>query len=116
MIGCLVLIFQLSHSVESLQVMYGRYYYAALLPPILAIFFTVPFWLVYYRYDEGNWPAFYLGFFLVVSAAGLVASAAFSDLGYSKLELTVVLYVGVSHLAYGLLDWRDVVRNLGKES
>jgi cytochrome bd-type quinol oxidase subunit 2 len=115
LIGCLVLLFNLSHSIESLHVLYGNYYYTALLPPILAILFTVPCWAVYYRYDEGNWYAFYAGFFMLVSALGLVASAAFADLSYSKLELAVVLYAGTSHVAYGLLDWRDVIKNLGNE-
>ena len=115
LVGCLVLLFHLSHSTESLHATYGSYYYRALLPPIIAIFATVSCWAVYYRYDEGNFAAFYLGFFMLTSAIGLIASVAFSGGTYSKLELIVLLYVGASHVVYGLLDWQDVFKNLGKE-
>ena len=114
-IGCLMSFWHLSHSMASVQAVYGGFAYRVFLAPLFALLISTVGWFAYYRNGEGNWQAFYVGFFLIASTIGLLVSAGVNELNYSKTEVAIVLYAGASHIAYGLLDWRAIFKTLSNE-
>jgi hypothetical protein len=116
LVGCLASLLWLNHAWAAVDAVYGGFAYNVYVAPSVAFLATSICWFIFYRNDEGHWEAFYIGFFLVVGAIGVLASSAFNDLPYSKAEFAIALYAGTSHICYGLLDWRSVFKTLGQET
>jgi hypothetical protein len=114
--GCLVNFWQLSHAWASVHAVYGGFSYRLFLGPVFAFLATSVCWFAYYRNDEGYFAAFFIGFFLVATTISTLISSSFSNLPFSKAAVAIALYAGISHICYGLLEWRSVFETLGQES
>jgi len=113
LIGSIILFIHISTGFpDSLDHLAGRYQYYTLMWPLIMIAIEFLAWLFYYKDEEGHTIAFAIGFLLLAAIAGSILSEATNDIKYSRVELWVLAYVGISHVIYGLTNWREVLSNL----
>ncbi|MES9970209.1 MAG: hypothetical protein ABW092_09260 [Candidatus Thiodiazotropha sp.] len=74
------------------------------------------FWFGYYRNDEGHLAAFIFGLFMLMPVLGTAISEAINGAFYSDYEGYFLSYIGLSHVSYGMLKWRDVIEILGQDA
>lgn len=96
----------------SLDHLAGRYQYYTLMWPLIIIAIELLAWLLYYKDEEGHTIAFGIGFIILASIVGSFVSESVNDIKYLRIELWVLAYVGISHVIYGLTNWREVLNNL----
>lgn len=77
---------------------------------------TIIAWFVYYRHEEGHFLAFSIGFAVLIPAVGIFISESINDVYYNVYEKIFFSYAGVSHVLYGLLEWRSVLKMLGRDA
>ena len=114
-LGGLALFARGASDFDAVSEVYRGYAAQAIAGPLVLAMITTLFWFLWYREGSGHWPAFGVGAMLLVAAGGLFAGSAASGLGYDGTELAFLVYAGVSHVLYGLLEWRDVAGMLGGE-
>ncbi len=112
-IGSMILFIHMSTGFpDSLDHLAGRYQYYTLIWPLIIIAVEFLAWLFYYKHEEGHSIAFVIGFFLLAAIVGSIISEATNNIKYNRIELWVLAYVGISHIIYGLTNWREVLSNL----
>ncbi|MBI3546526.1 MAG: hypothetical protein HY081_08045 [Gammaproteobacteria bacterium] len=84
--------------------------------PLIIFVLIIIAWFVYYRYEEGYFLAFSIGFTVLIPAAGIFISESINGAYYNDYEKIFLSYVGMSHISYGLLEWRSVLKVLGRDA
>ena len=87
----------------------GAYTNQTLIWPAIFTALTVVFWLSYYRCDQGHGLAFMMGVFSLVPLMGALVSEAINDVKLYQNGKILLGYIGVSHVLYGLTEWRELV-------
>ena len=114
-VGCLLLFtYQATNFPDSLAHL-GPYQNQTLIWPAIIIVATLFGWFNSYKNDEGQLGAFIIGFFILVPVFSSSVSEAINEVSYNNNEQLFLAYVGFSHILYGWLDWREVLKGLGKD-
>ena len=108
-IGCAVIIFRGLQGFPDFSAYLGAQSDYGLIVPVIVLA-TPLLWFAYYRHGEGHIPAFLIGFGLLVSLVGSRVSDG--QIGYGVGEQLFLLYSGVSHITYSLLNWQELAEHL----
>ena len=77
---------------------------------------TLVLWFAQYRKDDGHVLAFFVGFGLLALMVASQTTNALGNSHYGTKELLFLLYAGVSHIAYALLEWQELFHILGGDA
>jgi hypothetical protein len=114
--GCLILFALYSSGFpESLSSVFP-YRNHALMWPLIISALTLIFWFFCYKNGHGYFVAFLMGFCILMPVFNSIISTAINDVTFNKFILVFLAYSGISHILYGLTDWRNVFKGLNQDA
>jgi hypothetical protein len=115
-VACVLDMFDVVRSIDEIRAVYGRFTHRVVVAPFFIGAITAVAWIGQYRHGHGHWTALLIGLTLLVSTAGMHLSATVNELGYSRLDLVVLLYAGLSHILFSLQEWQEIFAKLGSDA
>jgi hypothetical protein len=116
LVGCAaILLGNFQNFPESNSYLGAQAGYALFAPGIIGLLTAIS-WFTLYRHGDGHTFSFFAGLSLLLPVVGSRISEELVGPYYSGREQLFLLYTGISHIAYALLNWQDLVKALGSDA
>ena len=116
LIGCAVILFSnVQDFPDSLPYLGPQAGYTLFAPGVIGAL-TAVLWLTLYRHGEGHTYAFFIGASLLLPVIGSHISDELIGAYYTNTEQLFLSYTGVSHIAYSLINWQELAKELGSSA